>query len=520
MAAPAEEGPAVHPTWRHKHIGQFPRRHAQARPDELAYISADARLTWAELNRRVNSVAATLARSLFPGDRLAIVAGNSHRYWEVQYAAAKIGVVTVPINHRLLPHEIAGILDDVGAAGLFLDLGLPGVDLDALLRPAVRTVLLTRGSDPRGLDYERTAADPDAPEPDDPSPRLNVIAYTSGTSGRPKGAMISHESSITDAYWFASLFELGPDDRWLGCMPAYVFRAGRAALAPAVVGACTVMLDFDERQVLDAIGGLGITHAMLAPIMVDRLLALPDCTTERLRPLRRAWLGGSAANPAAVARLAETLDGEVGLMYGMTEAAGISSAKLSFTDDPAQRRRLGSAGRPAPQYDLRILDDAGREVARGDVGQIAVRGQSVMLGYWDGTGEPGGGLTDGWLHTGDLARLDDDGYLYIVDRRTDIIITGGLNVYSAELERVLSEHPGIRECAVVGVPNPEWGESVAAVVVGDISRDEVVAFCRARLAGFKRPRVVELRDELPRNAMGKVEKLTLRAQLAGETVRT
>jgi acyl-CoA synthetase (AMP-forming)/AMP-acid ligase II len=143
-----------------------------------------------------------------------------------------------------------------------------------------------------------------------------------------------------------------------------------------------------------------------------------------------------------------------------------------------------------------------------------------MLGYWDGTGEPGGGLTDGWLHTGDLARLDDDGYLYIVDRRTDIIITGGLNVYSAELERVLSEHPGIRECAVVGVPNPEWGESVAAVVVGDISRDEVVAFCRARLAGFKRPRVVELRDELPRNAMGKVEKLTLRAQLAGETVRT
>jgi acyl-CoA synthetase (AMP-forming)/AMP-acid ligase II len=505
--------------WLHKHIGQFPRRHAAARPDALAYISAEAQLTWAQLNRRVNSLAGVIAGALVPGDRLAILAANSHRYWEVQYAAAKAGVVIVPINHRLLAHEIAAILADVCAAGLFVDLGLPNADLDALAAPGIKLVLLARGSDPRGLDYEDAAGDQDAPEPDDPSPQLNVIAYTSGTSGRPKGAMISHEASITNAYWFASLFGLGPDDRWLGCMPAYVFRAGHAALAPAVVGACTVMLDFDERRVLEAISSLGITHSMLAPIMVDRLLALPDCDTERLRPMRGVWLGGSAANAAALARLGTVLDGEVGLMYGMTEAAGISSARLAFTDDPADRRRLSSAGRPSPLYDLRIVGEDGHEVRRGDVGQIAVRGQSAMLGYWDGTGGPGVGLYDGWVHTGDLARLDDDGYLYIVDRRTDIIITGGINVYSAEVERVLAEHPGIVECAVVGIPHPEWGETVAAVVVGDLNRGEVEAFCVRALAGFKRPRVVEVRGRLPRNAMGKVEKLTLRAELADGAVR-
>jgi acyl-CoA synthetase (AMP-forming)/AMP-acid ligase II len=501
------------------HIGQFPRRHARSRPNELAYISADAQLTWSELNRRVNSVAATMARALAPGDRLAILAANSHRYWEVQYAAAKIGVVVVPINHRLLPHEVSAILSDVGAAGLFLDMQLPNADLDALLTPAIRLVLLTRGGDERGIPYEDAASEPDAPEPDDPSPQLNVIAYTSGTSGRAKGAMISHESSIVDAYWFASMFGLNPSDRWLGCMPAYVFRAGRAALAPAVVGACTVMIDFDERRVLDAIGRIGITHAMLAPIMAERLLNLPDCSTERLRPMRGVWLGGSASNASTLARLAATLDGEVGLMYGMTEAAGISSGTLSFTDDPAARRRLSSAGRPSPLYDLRLIDEDGHEVPRGDVGQIAVRGASTMLGYWDGTGRPGHGLVDGWLHTGDLARVDDDGYLYIVDRRNDIIITGGLNVYSAELERVLCEHPAIAECAVVGIPDPQWGESVAAVVVGSIERAELEDYCRRRFAGFKRPRVIELRSELPRNAMGKVEKLTLRAQLTGEAVR-
>lgn len=499
-------------------IADLVSRHATARPNDTSFICGERSFTWRHIDERTDTLAAWLAERLPPGERVALIAGSCHRYWEVHYACAKAGLPVVPVNHRLTPAEMVSILDDVGAGGLVTDLAVSRLDVGSLAADGRLGVLVTIGREhPAATPYDAIIEE-GRPAPSlDRRHEINVVGYTSGTTGRTKGAVIGHHCSVMSAMWFAALYGLRPDDVFLACMPAYVYRGGGGGFASAVVGATTLPLGFDATAVLGAIERYRVTHAILAPAMVDRLIAHPDLRERDLSSLRGLWIGGAPSRPSSLSALAEVVGDILGSVYGMTEATGIASMRWSVADDDTSRRRLTSVGRPAPIVDLRLVGSDGAPVDVGEPGEIVVRGDSVMDGYW-GEGV-GGGLDDGWFATGDVAVRDTDGYLYLVDRRSDVVNSGGLNVYSVEVERVLAEHPSIEDCSVVGAPDATWGETVCAFVVGRgdarVSLDDVENFCAGRLARFKIPRVVIQVDELPRNAMGKIDKKALRARLWG-----
>jgi acyl-CoA synthetase (AMP-forming)/AMP-acid ligase II len=495
-------------------IADLVRRHAFARPDETAIRCPEGSICWSDLERRTSALASVLAANLAPGARVAILTKSCHRHWETLFAASRAGLVGVPINYRWLASEVEQVLKDCAASALVVQVGLLGVDDLARLAAvaSIGLVLSFDGSHPHAVDYESALASA-GPTDEHPRSEINVIGYTSGTTGRPKGAALTADAAILSAFWFASLFGLQAGDRFLACMPIYVFRGGAGGLSPFIAGACSILQDFDAAAVVDLIERERVTHVILAPVMVDRLLQMPDIGSRDLTSLRGVWLGGAPSSPSAITALQELVGDIVGTTYGGTEATGIASARWSA--DPAKAHLLRSAGRPAPVMDVRLVTDDGRDVAVDEPGEIVVRGNTVMAGYWPDV--PGGGLQDGWYHTGDIATRDSDGNLFLVDRSVDIVNSGGLNVYPTEIEHVLLEHPDVAECAVVAAPDPALGETVAAFVVtaghGKLSVEQVEEHCRPRLAGYKRPRLIVLVDALPRNAMGKVDRRELRQRL-------
>ena len=492
-------------------IADLVRRQASARPHDEAIRCSAETLTWARLDVRVDQLAAALAH-LPPGSRVGVLTHACHRHWETVFASSRAGLIAVPINYRWLETEIEQVLRDSGAAGLVVDLGhVEPSAVSAWARlPDMRLLVGFGGSHPSAADYEGLLESA-GPLERRPASAINVLGYTSGTTGRPKGAALTATGAMLSAFWFATLFGLRPGDRFLACMPIYVYRGGAGGLAPFVVGATTVLRDFAAPDVLDAIERERITHCILAPIMAERILDEPDVDRRDLSSLRGLWLGGAPSAPAAVTRLQRLVGDIVGSVYGGTEATGIASMRWPFgePDHPLLR----AAGRPAPLMDVKLIAADGAEPTEGEPGEVVVRGDAVMAGYWPDV--PGGGLVDGWFHTGDIARRDSDGYLFLVDRSVDIVNSGGLNVYSTEVESILLEHPQIVECAVVGGFDADLGEAVTAFVVstGHLTTQTIDAHCRARLAGYKRPRVIVLVDSLPRNALGKIEKQVLRASL-------
>jgi acyl-CoA synthetase (AMP-forming)/AMP-acid ligase II len=489
-------------------------RHAEARSDRPAFVCRGQTYTWREVEERVGRLAAHLAADLPPGERVAVLAHNCHRYWEVVFACARAGLVTVPINHRLSASEVKDIREDVGARGAVVDRSLiqERSDLAAALEVEV---LVTFGDGVEvGRDYDRLATTGNPLGPGERDCDLSVVGFTSGTTGRARGAVLTHHTSMTTAMWFSTLFGLSEDDVFLACLPAYVYRGGAGGMAAVVPGACSVVTDFEAGRVAELIARHRVTALILAPIMADRLLRL-DLRRHDLSSVRSLWVGGAPSSPRTVELLQEAMPAAViGAVYGMTEATGISSGAWPGGSGDAERRRRASVGRPSPLVEFRLLDDDGAPVAPGQPGEIIVRGDSVMQGYW-GLG-PGAGLRDGWFYTGDVGLRDPDGSLFLVDRRADVIVSGGLNVYSAEVERALLTHPQVEEAVVVGAPDPEWGEAVTAVLVakGTPPADAQLAqHLEQRLAGFKRPKRTVWMESLPRNAMGKLDKKAVRAML-------
>jgi fatty-acyl-CoA synthase len=298
-------------------------------------------------------------------------------------------------------------------------------------------------------------------------------------------------------------------------MPPYVLRGQSAGLSPALVGAHVVMAEFQAGRILRIIEQKCVTQIQLAPAMINLLLAEPDLERYDVSSVRAIWTGGAPIRPATLQRLGAVFGDVLGSTFGTTEATGIAGMRHRLSDDPQDVRRLASVGRPLPLLDVEVRRPDGSVAGDEEVGEIVVRGDTVMLGYW---GDPGGTATvlrDGWYHTGDMATRDRDGYLYLVDRRVDVIISGGLNVYSLEVEQALNRMPGVAESAVVGIPHELWGEAVIAVVVPEpgvrLSETDVIAFSREQLAHFKAPQSVQFVTELPRNAMGKVDKKAIRA---------
>jgi acyl-CoA synthetase (AMP-forming)/AMP-acid ligase II len=476
-------------------------------------ICGAERLNWRELEHRVDALAAVLADLSPPEGRVALVTGSCHRHWETIFAASRAALVSVPLNYRWTPQELARTIEEVDPAVIVLDLAIPAFNGIGLLDLLDKPVVLTFGGhDPRTIDYEESlvaAAIP--PCPDRPPASHHAIGFTSGTTGRARGAMLSRRHPLLTSMWLATLFGIGPDDCFLSCMPIYAYRGGSGGLAPMLVGAASVLCDFDAETVLDLIEREHVTHTILAPVMVERILANPRAHTTDISSLVSVWVGGAPSKPESIRAFQDLAGCDVGSTYGSTEATAVVSMRWPALGD--RQELMSSIGRPGPLNDVRLVGPSGEEPDTGEPGEIYVRGDTVMKGYWPNDGD---GLTNGWYATGDVATRDSEGYLYLVDRRVDVINSGGLNVYSLEVENVLIGHPGVAECAVVSAPDDLLGEEVTAIVVPLYLNLEVVdleTHCRDALASYKRPRRWIIAAELPRNSLGKIDKRHLRDDL-------
>ena len=492
------------------------RRAAAQHPAGIAVRDERGTLTFAQLEARSRALARGLAaRGFSAGERVVVLARNQRAYVELYFALFELGAIVVPVNWRLHPDEVAVIVADCGARAAFAD---------AALAPLLaKTALEVHACDEpppgwRSLGELLELADPTSSLPaSHAAGDVAVQMYTSGTTGQPKGSMLSHANLYAMTAAWLNEVRLDPGDRFLQVTPLFHVGALLMMLS-AVASAAELRLcgDFDATVVLRVLREEAITHALFVPTMVRWLLDEQDASEGGFDALRLI-VYGAAPMPADVLERALRIFGCDFLQgYGLTETAGVLTTlrpEDHRCDDLAHPpARLASVGRAVHCSEVSVVDEEGRDVAVGDVGEIIARGPNVHLGYW--RHEPGRSPREGWFATGDLARVDAEGYVYIVDRVKDMICVAGENVYPREVELVLAEHPAVRDVAIVGIPHPHWGEEVLAVVVptaGAAASDrELIQHCRASLARFKCPTRVERVSDLPRNAAGKVLKKVLR----------
>ncbi|HEY8418655.1 MAG TPA: o-succinylbenzoate--CoA ligase [Limnochordales bacterium] len=499
-------------------------RRAHLSPGGLALIADEGQWTFRDLDALAQQVAGRLAElGVRAGDRVALLLSNSPNFVVWVHALPRVGAVLVPLNTRLAPAELAWQLADVGAAALVHDAAHADKAL-AIARelPGVVRVGLPSDDEPARLVVERPLSSPmAAPMPEGAAQSLrdwvdlgavHSIIYTSGTTGRPKGAQLTYGNHWWSAIGSCLNLGLMPGDRWLACLPLF-HVGGLSILLRSVIYGIPVVLHrrFDPAAANRAIDRQGVTIVSAVANMLARML---DERGGARYPahLRAVLLGGGPA-PLPLLERATAAGMPVLQTYGLTEAAS-QVATLAPED---ALRKLGSAGKPLFPMRVRIVRD-GHEVPAGEVGEITVSGPTVTPGYWNRPEATAAALVGGWLRTGDLGYLDPDGYLYVVDRREDLIISGGENVYPAEVEAVLLAHPAVAEAAVVGVPDERWGQVPAAFVAlragKACTQEELLAFCRERLAGYKVPVRVTFLPELPKGSSGKILRRALREREA------
>jgi acyl-CoA synthetase (AMP-forming)/AMP-acid ligase II len=506
-------------------IGSLLTKTSRLYGNRLAIQHGEQQLTYAELTQRVGQLAQALQTlGVRPGDRVALVQRNGPALFETLFACFRAGAVAVPINMRLHPEEVAFICQDCKAKVLVATGEYATSALQARTQvPELQLVGVERIAG--ALDYESflSAADPmttDAEvDPDD----LAWLFYTSGTTGKPKGAMLTHRNLLAMTMnYFADVNPLAPEDVVLHAAPL-THGSGLFGLPAIAKGAANVILhtpNFDPPTVFQLIERLRVTTvAFLAPTQIKMLLNGPYQSYD-LSSLRCIPYGGGPMYVEDMKQAVETFGPVLVQIYGQGEAPMTISylrqeAHVTF-GDPVAEQRLASAGIPRTDVEVRIVDDDDHEVTVGEIGEIVARGSVVMAGYWKRPGETAVSLRGGWLHTGDIGMMDAQGYLYLLDRMKDMIISGGNNIYPREIEEVLLKHPAIYEVAVIGVPDPLWGESVKAMIAlrpgMSVTEEEVNDLCRQHLASYKKPRTVEFVPELPKNAYGKILKRELREQ--------
>ncbi|MBC3191283.1 long-chain fatty acid--CoA ligase [Pseudonocardia sp. C8] len=502
-------------------LTQSLERAVQQTPQLAATVFGDRTRTWAQCRDRVARFAGAL-RSLGvrPGDRVAILALNRDDYHEFQLAVPWAGGVGVPVNTRWSVEEIAFSLTDSGTRVLvvddtFVDL-VPAV-LDHA--PVVETVIYCGDGDAPGAlqSYETLIAEHDpVPDAGRGGDDLAAIYYTGGTTGRPKGVMLSHANLLSSALGTAATEHfLVPGGRFLHAAPMFHLADGAAWVARNLLGGTHVIVSgFTPAGVAAAIAEHQVTDILLVPTMIQMLVDSPEAAQHDLSSLRRLFYGASPISEAVLERAAARLpDTEFSQLYGMTELAPVCT--ILTPADHARPELRRAAGRAAPHGSVRVVDEYDEPLPPRSVGEIVARGPHVMLGYWDRPEETATALRGGWMHTGDGGYLDEEGYLFVVDRIKDMIVSGGENVYSAEVENALARHPAVASCAVIGVPDEQWGERVHAVVVtapdASVTPDELRSHCRELIAGYKCPRSVEFVDALPMSGAGKILKRELRA---------
>jgi acyl-CoA synthetase (AMP-forming)/AMP-acid ligase II len=483
--------------------------------DKPAVIAGDRRLSFADVDRRVDRLGAALQdRGVRPGDRVALLAGNELEYLEIQAACVRYGFALVPLNVRLTARELEFIVGDCSPAVLVAGRGREALAAEVARATGVGTVL-GLGSPDQIPSYDEAldqAGQPEEP-PTDPSLVVTIL-YTSGTTGRPKGAMIDRAGFSARVLINSVELRVRSKDVHMAVLPMFHIAAFMT-YAHVANGATLVMLgDFTPTTALETIERERVTTTCLVPTIIGMLTDLPERANHDLSTLRLVIYGGSSIDPEPLRRAIAAFGCEFHQQYGMTETGGQTILRPE-DHDPGDVQRLRSAGTEAVGVQVRIVDDEDRSVPAGEQGEIVCRAASLMVGYWNRPEATAEALRNGWFHTGDIGLRDDRGYLHITDRRNDLIVTGGENVYPREVESVLAEHPQIAEVAVVGTPDALWGQLVTAVVIGsNLPDDDALGlWARDHLAAYKIPRRWVRADELPRNVTGKVLKHQLRDEL-------
>jgi acyl-CoA synthetase (AMP-forming)/AMP-acid ligase II len=503
-----------------KTIGGYVRDHGARRSSAVALIFERVETSYGELDRRASRIANGLAAmGLQPGARVAYLGKNRDIYFEYWMGAIRAGMVLVPINWRLAPPEVAYILHDCSPALLLAD-----PEFLARLDPAPACpVLLTEAGEGELFAQWRDRQAEGDPQADGGYEDVVLQLYTSGTTGNPKGAMLTNRSllALRDAVPVEALpdwYRWSAEDVALVAMPIFHISGSGWGLWALQHGAKAIVVrDFDPHQVLDLLVRYRITKLMIVPTALRIVCDDPKAADTDFSFLETICYGGSAI-PLDLLRQAIGVFGcGFAQMYGMTETAGTITGLPPQDHDVDGNPRMASVGLPLPGVEIRILGPDGAELARGEVGEIAIRSAATMTGYYNRPEATAETIdADGWLRTGDAGRMDADGYVYLADRIKDMIITGGENVYPAEVENALFSHPDVHDVAVIGVPDPKWGEAVKAIVVPVEGRQPdpaaIIAWARERIAAYKAPKSIAFCEALPRNPSGKVLRRLLRDQ--------
>ena len=503
-------------------LGNLILRNLRLRRDEPAIIFEGRTISQGQFAARSCQLARALQRlGLGAGDRLAILAQNCPEYMEV-YAAGELGGwTTVTINYRLAEPEVAYIIGDSRPKIVVCEASL----LDRLGEATRKTLthIIAFGGDGPDIDYEAALAveEPLPPSTAVPPETIAYLIYTSGTTGRPKGVMLSHRGQLWSAYVSAIDMGVRPKDRVAVAMPLYHIGAKNTCLTRSVHG-CPVVLHraFRVEPFFKSMQDYGVTETLLAPTMLNDLLdAYPDAR-QALPSLARVFYSAAPMPEAILRRGMKALGPIFAQVYGMTESGGpgciLHQHQHILDGTPEVVRRLNSAGQPMTGCDVRIWSD-GRDCAAGERGEIVIKSDGLMRGYWQNDAATRETIRDGFLHTGDIGEMDESGFVYVVDRLKDMIVSGGENIYSREVENALSNHPAVLEAAVVGGPDERWGEAVVAFVVtrpGVVaSAEDIKAHCVKSVASYKRPREIRFVESLPKLPNGKIEKYKLREPL-------
>ena len=493
-------------------------RLARKDPEKLAFKCADDTLTFAELDRKATQLANALSsRGIGRGDRVATVAMNHLEHIVTFWATWRLGAVVVPMNFRLAPPELTYLMIDSGAKALVID----GVfdNLEDAARDALAVRLVVGASSSAGAEdfteFLATGSDEHTYVHVEEN-ELCAIMYTSGTTGLPKGAMLSYTNLLAQTHNVMSIFKIsGPDEVNLCGVPLFHI-AGIGGLLPNFrVGGHTVVQRlgaFDPQATLELIREESVTQAFLVPTQWQAVCSLPPLDPP-ITTLRRISWGAAPTTRGILEAMERTFPGVENIaVFGQTEMSPVTCS----LDAKDAIRKIGSVGLPIPGVEARVVDPAGNDVPQGEIGEIVYRGPNMMLGYWNRPEATAEAFAGGWFHSGDLVRQDDEGFIYVVDRLKDMLISGGENIYCAEVEAAVQSHPGVMEAAVIGRPHEKWGEVPVVIVAPnagvELTEQDILNHVADRLARYKQPKGVHFVEALPRNASGKVTKPDLRKQ--------
>ena len=518
---------SAHPHQRLTWVHQV-SKHASMQPGKPALRFKGETTTWAQLDERSRRLASALeARGVGKGDRVLVLLTNRPEFVETLVAINRLGAIAVPVNFRLVAAEVSYLVEDSGSRAIVVE--QPLAPVAAAVREGkegeLPCLVVGDAAGPGGPGaelYEEalTASDPSSADGPDDLGAVALIMYTSGTTGLPKGAMLTYENLLGQTITLLHTLRPGFDEICVVTSPMFHIAAVGVIVPNLIFGFTTVITPtgaFDPEAFLDLVESERATNAFLVPTQWQAVCASPTIPQRDIRLRTISW-GAAPATPAILRAMEKAFPNAANVcVFGQTEMSPITT---SLPGEDAIRK-IGSIGKPVPLVAARVVDQDMNDVPQGEIGEIVYRGPQTMLGYWNNPRATEEAFHGGWFHSGDLVRVDEEGFFYVVDRLKDMIISGGENIYSAEVEAVIGDHPKVREVAVVGAPHEKWGETPVAVVVphdpaDPPTLDELVEFCPTRLASYKKPTRLVIVNELPRNASGKILKTRLRDEVKQE----